>query len=62
MADNGHCWVRTDFVTENDFNLGQWVANQRQNRRKENLTSKRIAELDSLGFVWENKPSRSKND
>lgn len=45
----GHCIVSGKHI-ENDFNLGQWVSDQ---RRKKYLTDDRIKRLDSINFIWD---------
>ena len=45
----GHCHVPI-FHSEGDHRLGWWVSTQRQ-RRKE-LSAKRKARLNKIGFVW----------
>jgi lysozyme family protein len=46
----GDCHVPVNHK-ENDFPLGQWVSNQRAN--KKNLSGVRRQRLDELGFVWD---------
>ena len=48
----GHARVTTDWV-EQGVRLGQWVADLRSERRKSKLTPEQLAELLSLGFVWD---------
>lgn len=48
---NGHCNVPTQW-DENPV-LGRWVANQRQARKRGQLTADRVQLLNDLGFVWE---------
>jgi superfamily II DNA or RNA helicase len=43
--------VRQDAVF-NGFNLGWWLSQKRQDRKKNRLSEDRIAVLDGLGFVW----------
>ncbi|HEY6169683.1 MAG TPA: helicase associated domain-containing protein, partial [Verrucomicrobiae bacterium] len=47
----GH--TRVPAKWKEDKSLGHWVSNQRQFRRKGQLTSERIARLDEVGFEWE---------
>jgi hypothetical protein len=47
----GHCLVPR-FHDEGQFKLGAWVAEQRTNYRKDNLSVDRKRRLDDLGFVW----------
>ena len=51
--DNGNCLVPDNFLAKDGFSLGKWVGNQRTNRQS--LSSKKIEDLESLGFVWEAK-------
>jgi superfamily II DNA or RNA helicase len=39
-------------VAFDGFNLGQWLANKRRAKRKDELSEDRIAALDELGIVW----------
>ena len=48
----GHARVATDWV-EQGVRLGQWVADIRSERRRSKLTPEQLAELLSLGFVWD---------
>jgi superfamily II DNA or RNA helicase len=52
-AAKGHLNVPPRFVTANGFNLGMWITNRRQDRKRGRLSDARIAELDALGMVWE---------
>ena len=47
----GHCRVPQGFKTEDGFQLGSWIANQRGN--KDQLSPERRQRLDELGFVWD---------
>ena len=49
-AREGHSAVRKGHI-EDDFKLGAWVNRMRTTRKK--LSPTRIAQLDSLNFVWE---------
>ena len=46
----GHCNVESDW--DEDPYLGRWVGAQRVRKKKDALSSKQIARLDALGFVW----------
>jgi superfamily II DNA or RNA helicase len=50
----GHCRV-PNLHTENGYNLGTWVTNQRSHEA--NISGERRCRLDELGFVW-NLPQR----
>jgi len=45
----GDCWVNVGSLYR-DFNLGQWVSNQRAYKHR--LTSLQISRLDGLDFIW----------
>ena len=62
MSGNPNKDIPFNFITADNFKLGQWVRTQRT--YKESLSTERIERLDKLGFIWENrKPtSASKND
>ncbi len=49
-AQHGHCLVGASHKV-NKLRLGAWVCNLRQN--KDRLSSDRITQLDSLGFIWD---------
>ncbi|WP_371793058.1 Helicase associated domain protein [Streptomyces sp. NBC_01471] len=49
---HGNLNVPSGYVTEDGFQLGRWVINARQHRRKGWLRPERIAALDSIGMVW----------
>ncbi|MEU6680947.1 Helicase associated domain protein [Streptomyces sp. NPDC046925] len=51
--EHGHLSVRTDHVTADGFNLGRWIINARQHRRKGWLRPDRIEALDKLGMLWD---------
>jgi superfamily II DNA or RNA helicase len=46
----GHCRVLSGYK-ENEFNLGNWVSNQRS--KKQGLSAERLKRLNELGFVWD---------
>jgi hypothetical protein len=47
--ENCHSIVPKSYKTDNEYNLGSWVGNQRNNNK---LTNEQIEKLDLLGFVW----------
>ena len=56
----GNLDVPSDYICEDGFRLGNWIAAQRQIRRGANkgalpLTQEQIARLDRLGMDWEGK-------
>jgi len=55
----GNARIPYDYVTVDDFNLGNWVSNQRRNESKNRLSQDQIKRLDELpGWVWS---TREKN-
>lgn len=57
LREHGDCKVPTMYETNEGANLGTWVSNVRAARRGTNgrfLTPEKIAQLDALGFVWDN--------
>ena len=46
----GHCLVPHRHC-ENDFRLGSWISNQRNNKKE--LSIDRLSRLNNLGFVWD---------
>lgn len=48
---NGHLKVSLLYVSPDGYRLGQWVANQRDNKDK--ISDERKAKLDSIGMIWE---------
>lgn len=55
QEENGDCNVPRSYSK----NLGNWVSNQRQYRKKGTLSDEHQAKLDSIGFVWIAKPRRA---
>ena len=51
-AKYGDTIVPRAYKTEDDFNLGHWVRNQRAANSKDTLSAEHTARLDALGFVW----------
>ena len=55
---HGNLNVPNRYKTEEGYSLGAWIATQRRvraGRQYGNLTPERIAKLDSIGMVWENR-------
>ena len=52
---SGHCNVPKRYT--NDQRLGHWVHYQRTMYKKSNLAQERVSLLESLGFVWMERPS-----
>ena len=48
----GHARVAAGYRTPGGFGLGGWCGSRRQDRRAGRLSDERIAQLDSVGFVW----------
>jgi superfamily II DNA or RNA helicase len=53
IAAEGNANVPLKFVTDDGFRLGGWVDNRRHDRRNGRLSTARIAELSTLGMVWD---------
>jgi superfamily II DNA or RNA helicase len=50
---NGHCYVRSKFLTEEGLALGTWVSFRRAQYKKQLLPSNRIKQLEDIpGWVW----------
>tara|TARA_B100001142_G_C14153230_1_gene585411 strand:- start:698 stop:892 length:195 start_codon:yes stop_codon:yes gene_type:complete len=45
--------VSQGYKTSNGFNLGSWVSERRKFKKKGKLSEERIAQLDTLGFIWD---------
>ena len=52
---NGHLYVMAKYKCSDGFQLGTWLAHQRQYRKKGILSEARINKLNSLEFDWEPK-------
>ena len=52
FVDNGHLNIRTDYVTEDGYNLGSWIYIQRKNCAKERLTEEQVLKLILIGMIW----------
>ena len=50
---NAHAMVGKGYQTESGFKLAGWVFSQRTRRKQGLLTEHKIAQLDSLQFVWD---------
>jgi len=48
----GHCNVKQNHITENGFQLGRWLSNQRTKKNKNKLSPERRQRLEELGVVW----------
>lgn len=63
-AEHGDLNVPKRYKTPGGLSLGEWITTQRLVRagaRHGNLTEQRIARLDSIGMVWENRLEQSWN-
>lgn len=52
----GNLDIRADYITEENFALGKWVANLRQKRNGKcgrPLTKEQVEQLDALGMIWD---------
>ncbi|MDA9871667.1 helicase associated domain-containing protein [Gammaproteobacteria bacterium] len=47
---NGHCLAMRGYVNDQNFKLGNWVNDQRNNKE---LNPNKVKRLDRLGFVWD---------
>ena len=56
-AKHGNVDVKASYVDENGFRLGSFISNLRARKRTNTksfyLTEERIAQLDSIGMIWE---------
>jgi len=52
-AAQGHANVPAAHVADDGFKLGAWVANRRHDHKIGRLSTTRIAELNTLGMVWD---------
>ena len=52
FINHGNLNVKVDYITEDSFKLGRWIANQRARYAKKQLTDSRIQALESLKIVW----------
>jgi superfamily II DNA or RNA helicase len=52
-AEHGHLDVPADHVTGDGYQLGVWLANQRQRRKRGLLAPDRAARLGELGMIWD---------
>eukprot|EP00957_Ditylum_brightwellii_P185025 14090232-Ditylum_brightwellii.AAC.1 len=50
-ANNGHCNASQN--DEQNKSLGQWVSTQRMLYKKNTLSSSRTEQLNSIGFIWD---------
>jgi hypothetical protein len=55
VKKEGHAIVERSFITEDGFPLGSWVQTKRKQRKKGRLSAESIAELNKLGFIWDQK-------
>eukprot|EP00978_Attheya_sp_CCMP212_P018535 scaffold50814_cov41-Attheya_sp.AAC.6 len=55
---HGNIRIPSNYITADGTHLGSWARTQKNARnstkKKSHLTTKRIAELDAAGFVWDN--------
>ena len=52
FMEYGNLNIRTDYITEDGYNLGAWIYLQRKNYSKEKLTDEQIDKLDMIGMIW----------
>ena len=53
IEENGSARMPTDHATDSGFELGVWCGIRRTQRKTGQLSPERIAELDALGFIWD---------
>jgi hypothetical protein len=58
---HGHMRVPQGFVSASGLRLGRWIEGRRQDLKKGQLSTERIAQLESLGMVREQHPSNQPN-
>ena len=51
-SEHGDVNVRSEYVTDDGFKLGFWVASQRRKKSKGKLPEEQAKQLEELGFVW----------
>eukprot|EP00957_Ditylum_brightwellii_P210886 15365520-Ditylum_brightwellii.AAC.1 len=52
-AQNGHCNVsQSKYDTTGNETLGRWVSTQRMSYNRNTLSSTRVEQLNSIGFIW----------
>jgi superfamily II DNA or RNA helicase len=49
----GNSSAPNGFVCPDGFSLGNWIGNQRASHKRGELSLKRIAKLDEIGFIWD---------
>ena len=47
---NGHCLVRRGYLNDQNYNLGNWVTDQRNQNK---LSPEKVERLNKLEFVWD---------
>lgn len=52
-AEHGHLDIPARYVTPDGFNLGTWIVNSRNARRKGWMRPDRVEALDKLGMIWD---------
>ena len=58
--EHGHLEIPAKYVCHDGLLLGSWLRTQRASLKNGNLTAKRKEMLDSIGMVWQLKPSCKK--
>jgi len=56
--EHGDYLVPCNYI--NDKSLGNWVSNQRQSNKNDSLSADRKAKLESIGFIWDVREYRRK--
>lgn len=50
--ENGDCIVPSDYITEDELELGEWVIKQRTDLHYNYLPLDKMLKLDGVGFAW----------
>lgn len=53
QSEHGNCNIPPDFIAADGYKLGQWVVEQRQQRKDSGLTESRSMHLEALGMIWD---------
>ena len=53
IKEHGHVRIHPNFQTVDGFRLGSWASKKRTEKDKGSLSSKRMDELNGLGFIWD---------
>lgn len=56
-SEHGHLDIPARHVTPDGFNLGAWIVNSRNARRKGWMRPDRVEALDKIGMIWDTRES-----